>query len=163
MLERLEQLFPSTASMFCNRARRIGDFVFRLISRPNESLVVECPSYVALGHCWSNPQLATAEKRGQDGRLQERSSYLLPIPPLLWKALICELQGSSEGIWCDKICINQAGNVEKTTSIGLMGLVYQEARCVVATLADVVMTMTSTANYWNLNTFRELGVHMSCK
>lgn len=61
MLERLEQLSPSTASMFCNRARRIGDFVFRLISRPNESLAVERPSYVALSHRWSNPQLATAE------------------------------------------------------------------------------------------------------
>jgi hypothetical protein len=50
MLERLRKPFPSAASMFDNRARRIGDFAFRLISRPNGLLAVECPSYVALSY-----------------------------------------------------------------------------------------------------------------
>jgi hypothetical protein len=54
----------------------------------------------------------------------------------LYKALATELQSKSEVIWCDQICIDQQNKAEKAVSVGLMDIIYQEARCVVVALSQ---------------------------
>jgi hypothetical protein len=61
----------------------------------------------------------------------------LPIPEILQAAILQELETPLGGIWYDQICINQGNASEKAISIGLMDLIYQQARRTVVPLADV--------------------------
>ena len=123
-LERLKQYSPSTAACFGSKAGRRKDFAFRLLSPHGSTLSTEQPSYIALSYRW-------APLTGEHG---------LPVPPLLWNAVLRELRDQTEGLWADQFCIDQSNSIEKISSIGLMDMIYERARCIVVPLPDVKFT-----------------------
>ena len=127
VLRRLRQYSPAAADCFASKASRTSDFAFRLISRHKNGLTATArPSFVALSYRW------TARLDGD---------MALPVPPLLWAAASQELQSDDEGLWVDQLCIQQLDDVEKTLSIGLMDMIYEEARSTVVILTDVEVSL----------------------
>ncbi len=126
-LTRLQSLSPKTASLFDCKADQLEEFVFRLIF-PNSQQTPDPTSYLALSYCWQKDTILSP---------RDSSRHPLPIPPLLFAALTKELKSDLEGIWCDQICIDQDDNEEKALSIGMMDMVYREARRTVVALADI--------------------------
>ena len=146
VLERLKDLSRPSAVFFDSKANLIKQLVFRLIFPIHGRVANDKLSYIALSYRWTAKQLAGAERAEQPNQLQAAApNFALPIPPILYKALVTELQSKSEGIWCDQICIDQQNKAEKAVSVGLMDIIYQEARCVVVALADVLLSQEEQA------------------
>jgi len=136
VLERLRGFSQSAAMCFESKAQQMKKFVFRLLS-PHGLSLSDKPSYIALSYRWHY----RAEEASQLDKLKAAvGEFALPIPPLLYGALVKELHSRSGGIWCDKICIDQNNEAEIAVSIGLMDVIYQEARCVAIALADVLIS-----------------------
>lgn len=141
ILERLKGLSRSSAVFFDSKANLIKHLLFRLRFPLHGRVANDKLSYIALSYRWTKKQLAGAEREQHPNQLQAgASNFALPIPPILYKALVTELQSTSEGIWCDQICIDQQNKAEKAISVGLMDIIYEEARCVVVALADVLLS-----------------------
>jgi hypothetical protein len=136
VLERLRGLSQSAAMCFESKAQQMKKFVFRLLF-PHGLSLNDKPSYIALSYRWPD----RAEEASQlDQPKAAVGGFALPIPPLLYGALVKELHSRSEGIWCDQICIDQNNKAEIAVSIGLMDVIYQEARCVAIALTDVLIS-----------------------
>src|SRR5438046_7061514 len=98
---------------------------------PSASNELEELTYIALSYHWPRQVVPITD---EDNMARFAA---LPIPVLLQSAIMNEISGPQEGLWCDQICINQDDEEEKAISIGLMDVIYQQARFVAIAFADV--------------------------
>ncbi|KAG7284577.1 hypothetical protein NEMBOFW57_010955 [Staphylotrichum longicolle] len=134
ILSRLAELNPEVAREFLPKQDALADVCFRLLcsaSLPNLQFTgTRFPSYIAVSYCWhySGWPLAAAAKPVAAG---------WEISEPMMQAVMALRQDPEEGVWLDKLCINQNDHENKIAHIGAMDAIYHSARRVAILLEDV--------------------------
>ncbi|MCJ1287129.1 hypothetical protein MMC26_006477 [Xylographa opegraphella] len=136
-LDRLRTLSPEVAAKFSIKADTVDDLIMRLYSQCHDDQPIS--SYVALSYCWKVNSRRSVPWEIAENIAGKELGCRLPIHSSLFQALLSERESESEGVWCDQFCIDQSNEVEKRVAIGLMNIIYKEARCVIVALDDIVI------------------------
>jgi hypothetical protein len=128
-LERLKELDAAGASHFETKPSLVDGMTFRLFNGESSD---SPESYIALSYCW--PQTSFTIEAEPPNMIR------VPLDPLLFQQLIVERKSATEGIWCDKLCINQEDKHEKNWTVSAMDAIYKCARLVVVALEDIEVT-----------------------
>ncbi|KAL2135132.1 hypothetical protein VTI74DRAFT_9725 [Chaetomium olivicolor] len=134
ILSRLQQLNPDVAGQFHLKQDALSDLNLRMIcSSPassTQSAIDLIPAFIAVSYCWHYPQwpLAPAATPVSPG---------WEISQSMMDAIMALRQAPDEGVWLDKLCINQSDLADKTAHIASMDLIYRSARRIVILLEDI--------------------------
>ncbi|KAF2193482.1 hypothetical protein K469DRAFT_515331, partial [Zopfia rhizophila CBS 207.26] len=137
----LGRLAPSVAKSFVPKSTALHELVFRLINDVDHT--EDETSYIAMSYCWKKANHGTPRKEISPvgdlpfGWVKTVELFPIPTTPAMFQAILQERQSESEGLWFDQVCINQEDEDEKATSIGVMDLIYKNARTVVIALDDI--------------------------
>ena len=138
ILNRLQQLNPSVATQFQPKQDALSSLTLRMI-RPTDLPPdkVDVPSYIIVSYCWhySGWPLAHAAKPIAPG---------WEVSKPMVDAIMGLRQSPDEGVWLDKLCINQGDEGEKRVHIGAMDTIYKSARRMVILLEDVQLSREET-------------------
>ena len=96
-------------------------------------------SYIALSYCWKHNSRINVSSEIAEIIESKELEFPLPIHSSLFQALLKERVLESESVWCDQICIDQSNEFERRVAIGLMDIIYKEARSVVIALEDITI------------------------
>lgn len=139
ILKRLQELNPTVAAQFQPKQDALSSLTLRMI-RPTDLSPdkIDVPSYLIVSYCWHYPEwpLARAAKPIAPG---------WEISKPMVDAIMDLRQSPDEGVWLDKLCINQGDEGEKRVHIGAMDIIYKSARRMVILLEDVQLTKEETA------------------
>ncbi|KAK4096390.1 hypothetical protein N658DRAFT_362154 [Parathielavia hyrcaniae] len=133
ILTRLKELNAHVAQQFQPKLNALSNLNLRMICPAVEDDTEPTPSgiatYLAVSYCWHNKYwpLAQAAKDIIPG--WEVSKPMMEA--------VMGLRKAGEGVWIDKLCINQDDPADKTTHIGVMDAIYHSARRIVILLEDV--------------------------
>jgi hypothetical protein len=128
ILSRLRTLNPIVGSQFELKEDVIGSLQLRMIcSDPAPS---EISSFAVVSYCWHSAEWATSPAADPIARGWEVSRPMVDTIMSLRKS-------PEEGVWLDKVCIDQTDPRDKTVHIGGMDLIYRSARRVIILLEDV--------------------------
>lgn len=116
-----------------------GDVPVTVSCQPEKALNAEdISSYIAVSYCWHYNTWKPALGLQCDAP-RSTSDQEVPLMPAMLAALLEERSSDVEPLWLDQWCINQKDkdNDEKIVAIGMMDLLYSNARKVVVCLEDV--------------------------
>jgi hypothetical protein len=132
ILSRLAELNPEVRSQFQPKEDLFAELQMRVISsqRPSSG---EISSFIVVSYCWHYPEWKMAEAAHPIGPGWEVSMPMI-------KAVMGLRSDPNEGVWLDKLCINQKNTREKKVHIGAMDTIYRSARRVIILLEDVQFT-----------------------
>ena len=141
VLRRLQELDPELGEKFELKDDVLASFKFRMICTADADAVQNAgksvPSYIAVSYCWHNPSwqaVAPAQPMTEWG-------VSLPIA-----TKILELRESKdEGVWLDRICIDQQNDDEKKVAIGSMDIVYRACRRLAIVMEDTQLDQAEDA------------------
>jgi hypothetical protein len=91
------------------------------------------PSFIAISYCWHYSSEWTLAPAAQASGLRPGWEISQPMAD----AVLSLRTSADEGVWLDKLCINQSDDSEKAVAIGAMDVVYRSARQLVILLEDV--------------------------
>ncbi|KAK4205566.1 heterokaryon incompatibility protein-domain-containing protein [Triangularia verruculosa] len=133
ILRRLEVLNPEVARHFYTKRDVVSDLELRMIRSTTSKLLNDIPSFIAVSYCWhySNWPLAPS------------ATPIVPgweISRPMMDAVLGARNHPDEGVWLDKLCIDQEDEADKTTHIASMDTIYRSARRMVILLEDVQLT-----------------------
>ncbi|KAK3361817.1 hypothetical protein B0T24DRAFT_537859, partial [Lasiosphaeria ovina] len=139
MVRRLGELNPDIASQFHLKEDAVSGLPLRMLLPA--AAAAEKPavtSFVVVSYCWHYPGwlLAAAAQPIAPGWEISR--------PMV-DAVMGLVKGPGEGVWLDKLCINQASNRDRTAHVAAMDIVYRSARRVAILLEDVQLTADEEA------------------
>ncbi|CZT23513.1 uncharacterized protein RCC_09227 [Ramularia collo-cygni] len=124
LLDRLNQLDPTTAAKFEVKQDIKKSFAFRLIYEHKDIASQGHQSFIALSY------------RRKLSVRKTPSLFTLPLDCEMFEAVWQE-RGENEGIWIDQISIDQDSDFERTVSMSAMDMVYSRARRVIVALDDI--------------------------
>src|SRR5947207_2470154 len=125
--ERLGQLNSTLAKQFEPKSDTLSDLTLRMLCRNAEASV---PSFLVISYCWHYEEWPLAPAAHE---IYERWEISKPMVDK-----ILSLRGpENEGVWLDKLCIDQKNKDEKKTAIGSMDVIYRSARRLLILLEDV--------------------------
>ncbi|KFY32521.1 hypothetical protein V493_00111 [Pseudogymnoascus sp. VKM F-4281 (FW-2241)] len=136
IISKIKVLNPDFARHFKPKQDALADIRLRMICpspQPGSpSTVGNVTTYIAVSYCWHYKRwpLAPAAKPLADG-------WEISHPMMDAVMALC---GPDEGVWLDKLCINQKDDVDKAAHIGVMDIIYHSARQIVILLEDVQFT-----------------------
>ncbi|KAK3897916.1 heterokaryon incompatibility protein-domain-containing protein [Staphylotrichum tortipilum] len=135
ILSRLNGLNPEVGRQFRLKKDVRPDVRLRMLCpAPSPgSIYSPVPSYIAVSYCWHYPKW----------RLAAAATPVYPgweISEPMIHAVMALRQTPDEGVWLDKLCINQDDPVDKEGHIALMDTIYHSARRVVILLEDIQLT-----------------------
>jgi hypothetical protein len=135
ILAGLKQLNPSIAEQFHPKQTAIADLTLRMICSPPPASGVEVsvPSFIAISYCWHYSLEWTLAPAAQASGLKPGWEISQPMAD----AVLSLRTSADEGVWLDKLCINQSNDSEKAVAIGAMDVVYRSARQLVILFEDV--------------------------
>ena len=135
ILAGLKQLNPSLAEKFHPKRTAVDDLTLRMICSPPPAPGVEftVPSFLIISYCWHYPSEWTLAPAAQASKLKPDWE----ISQLMANTVLSQRKSDGEGIWIDKICINQSDETEKAIAVGAMDIVYRSARQLAILLEDV--------------------------
>lgn len=141
-LARLKQLNPTVASHFQAKEDTLSEVKLRLISSSSPQQAQEpsarnFDSFIVISYCWHYPEWPIAPSAQPIAPGWEVS---LPMV----QAAMSLRKDTDEGIWLDKLCINQNDTTDKKVHIGAMDIIYKSARRVIILLEDVQLTEEET-------------------
>lgn len=141
LLHRLCQLNSELAEQFQLKETALANLTLRMICSIDADIVhdpeASVPSYLAVSYCWHNPSWKAVEVA------QPMTEWGLSLPMV---NKILELRESKdEGVWVDRICIDQKNCKEKKIAIGSMDIIYRACRRLVIVLEDVQLTKSEDA------------------
>ncbi|KAK3313017.1 heterokaryon incompatibility protein-domain-containing protein, partial [Apodospora peruviana] len=139
ILNRLKEMNAIVATQFRPKQDALSLLNLRMIcSQLPPSDNFSLPSFIVVSYCWHYPQwpLSRAAKPIAPGWDISR--------PMI-DAVMGVRENDSEGVWLDKLCINQADPVDKEVHIGAMDMIYRSARRVVILLEDVQLNKDEEA------------------
>ncbi|KAE8454256.1 hypothetical protein EG329_005181 [Mollisiaceae sp. DMI_Dod_QoI] len=103
------------------------------------------PQYIALSYVWGDPQIT---------KPIVVDDQTVDITTNLWAALSAFVpEGESDFVWIDAICINQLDDLEKSSQVGIMYEIYQQATFVVAWIGP------NNADFLPLQFLAKIGHH----
>lgn len=132
LLDRLKQLNPVVGAQFQLKDDVLSELRLRMIIA-NNTAPRDMSSFIIISYCWhySEWPLAPAAEPIAPGW-----EVSLPMVDATMKLR----ESAEEGIWLDKLCINQSADREKQVHIGAMDIIYRSARRVIILLEDVQLT-----------------------
>ncbi len=130
ILARLKQLNSDIAPQFRRKKDALANIRLRMI-RPNPQASVHyVSSYIAVSYCWHNGDWARAPAATPVSRGWEISEPMV-------NAVMALRKSPDEGVWLDKLCIDQGDATDKADHIAAMDAIYRSARRVAILLEDV--------------------------
>ncbi|KAM7186695.1 hypothetical protein V8F33_011682 [Rhypophila sp. PSN 637] len=142
ILKRLRELNPTVADRFQPKQDALDSLVLRMIL-PSDILfsndTLDVPSYLIVSYCWHYPDWPLAPA----ARAQPLAGGWEISRPMV-DAVMGLRQSPHEGVWLDKLCINQGEEEEKQGHIAAMDIIYQSARRIVILLEDVQLSKLET-------------------
>jgi hypothetical protein len=115
-------------------------------SEPDSATPPKITSFIAVSYCWHQPQRLLDSR---SVRYTHRTGWEIsrPMMDVVMGQVrpVLDGRGVLEGVWLDKLCINQADNNEKEHQVGAMDIVYRSARRVVILLEDVQLSVKEEA------------------
>ena len=135
ILAGLKQLNPTIAEQFRPKQNTIADLTLRVIVSPPPASGVEVavPSFIIISYCWHYQSEWTLAPAAQASELRPGWGVSQPMAD----AVLSLRTSTDEGVWVDKLCINQSDEDEKAAAIGAMDVVYSSARQLAILLEDV--------------------------
>jgi Heterokaryon incompatibility protein (HET) len=146
VLETLSTNAPEIATNLGLKADALPKVPFRLGKPcqpgcyPKPATKHDDQTYIALSYCWRAAREGSLHDGNDTSTISQGSS--LPISHFMFNAVLAKRASPSEGIWIDQLCVNQDDEEEKMTTIGLMDVIYKNARLVVILPEDVIMSET---------------------
>ncbi|KAK4153782.1 heterokaryon incompatibility protein-domain-containing protein [Chaetomidium leptoderma] len=133
---RLGDLNPEVGRQFHPKQDALSGLNLRMICSGAQSdplsAIDQVSSYVAVSYCWHYSQWPLAPAA--------TATPLCPgweISRPMMDAVMALRLGPDEGVWLDKLCINQDDQADKAAHIGIMDVIYRSARRVAILLEDV--------------------------
>jgi len=140
ILDRLQQLNPQVASHFSPKSNAISELPLRMIcsqkpepSSSSSSSSGSIKSFIVVSYSWHYPswKLAPAAKPIVPG---------WEISQPMVDAIMGLREDSDEGVWLDRLCIDQNDDRDKDVHIGAMGIIYRSARRLIILFEDIQLT-----------------------
>ncbi|KAK4466233.1 heterokaryon incompatibility protein-domain-containing protein [Cladorrhinum samala] len=139
ILAHLKRLNPEVAQNFHSKQDMLANLAFRMICSASGSDASSAgrsiPTFVVVSYCWHNPSWSLAPcQKGKD---------LVPgweISRPMMDAVLGARTSPMEGVWLDKMCIDQSDEDDRDTHIAVMDTIYRSARRMVILLEDVQLT-----------------------
>jgi Heterokaryon incompatibility protein (HET) len=139
--DRISAINPMVATDLRLREEALSDMPFRLVklrtihASDRPAVFSKGDTYIALSYCCSlSPTPLGKPSTGG------KPVVPLPVSDFMFKAVLSELKSTNEGIWIDTLSIHQDDEKEKRRLIGLMDVIYKNARLIVIILEDLVIT-----------------------
>ena len=132
LLARLKQLNPAVADKFQLKQHMLSQLQLRLICS-NPAASGDVSSFVIVSYCWHYPKWVMAPAAKDIAPGWEISAPMV-------NAVMSLRESQDEGVWLDKLCINQQDSMEKKVQVGAMDFIYRSARRVVILLEDVQLS-----------------------
>ena len=122
LLHRLRQLNLELGAQFQLKKSVLAKLTLRMICSLDADIVSDpsarVPSYLAVSYCWHNKTWNTVKAA------QSVTEWGVSLP---MATKILELRDTKdEGVWVDKICIDQENKDEKKIAIGSMDIIYRD-------------------------------------
>jgi len=95
-------------------------------------------SFIALSYCWHSQDWEVATSIRDTSC--EPQKYRSPIFQKMLAAVSLVRKDDSEGVWIDRLCIDQANSAEKRIAIACMDIIYNSARLVIIVLEDIELS-----------------------
>ncbi|KAK4120713.1 hypothetical protein N657DRAFT_674114 [Parathielavia appendiculata] len=134
ILARLKELNPEVVRQFHPKLNALSDLNLRMIRPASASpeAAGRVASYIAVSYCWHYPQwpLAAAATPIAPG-------WEISEPMMKAVMRLCQ---PDEGVWLDKLCINQDDAADKAAHIGVMDAIYRSARRTAILLEDIQLS-----------------------
>ncbi|KAK0669843.1 hypothetical protein QBC41DRAFT_318965 [Cercophora samala] len=135
ILTELKRLNPEISEYFYLKQDVLSDLELRMIcsAASPEETQQDVPSFIAVSYCWHY----------HDWPLAPSATPIVPgweISKPMMEAVLGVRSCPEEGVWLDKLCIDQGSEADKTTHIASMDAIYRSARRVVILLEDVQLT-----------------------
>lgn len=138
ILARLRQLNPALASEFAPKQEVVSELRLRLITPAAEELPSTFDSFIVVSYCWHYPEWALPPAAESIAPAWEISRPMVD-------AVMGLRRDAGEGVWLDKLCINQSDTRDKMVHIGAMDIIYRSARGIVILLEDIQLTAEEEA------------------
>lgn len=137
ILARLNQLNPAVRGLFQSKDEILSDLQLRLIHTPQDGSSTETrpdfSAFIIISYCWHYPQWPLAPAAQPIAPAWEISQPMVD-------AVMGARESPLEGVWLDKMCINQSDPKDKKQHIGAMDIIYRSARRVMILLEDIQLT-----------------------
>jgi hypothetical protein len=128
ILGRLRTLNPIVGSQFELKEDVLGRLNLRMIC--SDPAPPEISSFIVVSYCWHSADWASALAADPIAKGWEVSRPMVD-------AIMSLRKSTEEGVWLDKVCIDQNDARDKIVHIGGMDLIYRSARRVIILLEDV--------------------------
>ncbi len=125
ILEQLRRLNPVLADQVQPKEDAIKSLKLRMLCASGS-----VSSFLVISYCWHSPAW----------RLAAAAQPICPgweISQPMVDKVISLRESNSEGVWLDKLCIDQENDEEKQVAISSMDIIYQSARRLIILLEDV--------------------------
>lgn len=144
LLDRLKQLNPAVGAQFQLKEDVLSALRLRLITTTDPtrppSARQDVSSFIIISYCWHYPEWPLAPAATPEAPGWEVSRAMVDATMALRQTAAPGEPEMEEGVWLDKICINQGDGGEKQVHIGAMDIIYRSARRVIILLEDVQLT-----------------------
>ncbi|KAM7196279.1 Heterokaryon incompatibility protein (HET) domain containing protein [Naviculisporaceae sp. PSN 640] len=141
ILARLGELNPTVAKQFQPKLDAIDSLSLRMVvpsdALPKDANTARVPSYIIVSYCWHYPEWPLAPT----------AKPIVPgweISKPMVDAFMGLRQSPDEGVWLDKLCINQEDESDKREHIAAMDIIYKSARRLIILLEDVQLSREQT-------------------
>ncbi len=164
LLNAVRALDGWTADRLTCRDASLSDFKFRGIhclpkrkdnmrlSKGEAPDTTNMSSYIAVSYCWHydtwEPALGLQSTSVKSARGQKP-----PLTPAMFAAILAERASQVEPLWIDQYCIDQSSKNEKAVAIGMMDLLYSNARVTTVCLEDVRRRVKDMATLVDFSTY----------
>ncbi|KAK4225286.1 heterokaryon incompatibility protein-domain-containing protein [Podospora fimiseda] len=124
----LHKLNPLVAGYFKLKPNTLSDLSLRMILPADHDPSQQVSSFIVVSYCWHYPEWFNSPHSNAPGW-----EITQPMMEAVWNVR----NNPAEGVWLDKLCINQENDTDKTTHIATMDTIYHSARRMVILLEDV--------------------------
>ncbi|KAK4164737.1 hypothetical protein QBC43DRAFT_46382 [Cladorrhinum sp. PSN259] len=135
-LRQLQSLNPQVARHFNLKPDALYGLTLRMIMPADFDPAQEISSFIVVSYCWHYSDWLVSPYPCAPG-------WEITVP--MMEAVLGVRDSPSEGVWLDRLCINQRNETDKVTHIATMDTIYHSARRMVILLEDVHLDKSEEA------------------